>query len=179
MISVRHWHGTAVPFCLSLCLALLSSGCGDQVDGDVAAQRRKWLSAAEPTGAQPISDIKSKRSSGELKAGSEVVVRARINAGEISPWTQNQAAFLVTDATGHDGDENHDPHQCPFCRRDIRDHMALVRFRADDGKTVPMDARELLGVAEGELLVVQGTIDQADAEELVINAVRLHVVPVN
>ena len=140
--------------------------------------REKWLVQTPPTGATPISEIKSSRASGELKAGEVGVIRARINAGEMSPWIRDQAAFVVTDATGHDGSEDHDPHQCPFCRRDIKEHIALVRCTAGDGELIPMDARQLLGVAEGELLVVQGTICDGDADELEIAAQRVHIVPV-
>ncbi len=161
-----------------LCVALLCSGCSGSVSDGVAAMREQWLVQTPPTGATPISEIKSRRAAGELEAGGAVVIRARINAGEMSPWIQDQAAFVVTDATGHDGSENHDPHQCPFCRRDIMDHIALVRCTAADGQLVPVDARQLLGVTEGELLVVQGTIGDGDADELAIDAQRVHIVPV-
>lgn len=158
-------------------MVMLVNGCGKPPGGEFADVRAGLLVQTAPAGARPISEINTGREAGDLKVGSEVVVRARINAGEMTPWTQDQAAFIVTDATGHDGSEEHDPHQCPFCRRDIRDHIALVRCTGDDGQLVPMDARQLLGVAKGELLVVQGTIADIEAEELAINAQQIHVVP--
>jgi len=157
---------------------LICSGCNAGLNDEFAALREKLLVGTEPTGAVPVSELKSQHIAGELQAGTSVVIRARINAGEMSPWTQGQAAFIVTDATGHDGSEDHDPHECPFCSRDIRDHMAIVRCTKDDGQLIPTDAREVLGVAEGELLVVQGTIGDADAEEFVVDAQSIYCVPV-
>ena len=178
MMSLRSRCCAGVELPALLCIALVCSGCGGAVSDEVTAMRDKWLVQTPPAGATPISEIKSRHSAGELGVGSDVVIRARINAGEMSPWTQNQAAFIVTDATGHDGSEDHDPHQCPFCRRDIRDHIALVRCTAADGQLVPMDARQLLGVTKGELLVVQGKICDGDVDALTIDAERVHVVSV-
>ena len=160
-------------------MAAFSSGCDGLMNDQYAAMREQWMVDTPPSGATPISEIKSGRSEGELETGSNIVIRARIDAGDMSPWTQDQAAFIVTDASGHDGDSNHNPHECPFCRRDIRDHIALVQFTAEDGRVVPVDARQLLGVAENELLVVQGTITEADGDDLVIDAQKLHRIPRN
>ncbi|MCH2212553.1 MAG: hypothetical protein MK110_14710 [Fuerstiella sp.] len=176
MNLLRSRYGERVPLLILLCMAIAGSGCNVPLSDEVTSMRAEWLVQKPPTGATPISEIKGRLASGELGAGSVVVVRARINAGEMSPWTRDQAAFVVTDATGHDGSEDHNPHQCPFCRRDIMDHIALVRCMAGDGQLVPMDARKLLGVAEGELLVVQGTICDTDTDELAIDAQRVHIV---
>ena len=157
-------------------IAAVFSGCGILNNDEYAAMRGEWLSETPAVGVLPISEIKSAVAAGKLEADGEVVIRARINAGGMSPWTEGQAAFVVTDATGHDGAAEHDPHQCPFCRRDIRDHLALVRFTDTDGRLIPVDARQLLGVADGELLVVRGTISESEEDELAIDATEIHVV---
>lgn len=152
-------------------------GCGIfENDDEYATMRQQWLCETPPEGVLPISKIKSARAAGELGTAGEVVIRARINAGGMSPWTEDQAAFVVTDATGHDGAAEHDPHQCPFCRRDIRDHMAFVRFTDTEGRLIPVDARQLLRVTDGELLVVRGAISESEEDELAIDATQIHVV---
>ncbi|MEJ7593465.1 MAG: hypothetical protein WKF77_18135 [Planctomycetaceae bacterium] len=122
-----------------------------------------------------MPDIRKDLKSGELKADTMFVVRARINAGDFPPFAEGKAAFIVTDATGHDGDESHDPHECPFCKRDIKNVMARVEFADDTSQMISIDSRELFNVKEFDLLVIEGT-GHFDADDmLVIDVKKLFV----
>lgn len=154
---------------------LLPVGCGESVSPAVAAARQKFLAEAPPAGELSISKIRSQLKSGELSAEAPFVVRARINAGEMPPWGTGTASFVITDATGHDGDEEHDPHSCPFCSRNIQDSIAQVHFLDEQGQLIATDSRELFDLQENQLVVLRGTgrIDEADT--LVIRAEQMYV----
>ena len=86
----------------------------------------------------------------------DVVIRGRIHAGDLPPWENGKAAFVLTDATGHEGeDDDHDPHTCPFCSRNINDYLAKVTFE-QDGNIVDIDSRDLFKVAEKQLVIIKG-----------------------
>jgi hypothetical protein len=161
---------------IPILLAIFSaSGCGESLDPAIVAVRDKAVSSTKLDNARPIPDIRKGLKSDELKADSKFVVRARINAGDFPPFVDGMAAFVVTDATGHDGDESHNPHECPFCKRDINNVIAQVQFVDDSGKTIQMDARELFGVKEFDLLEVEGTGSFDESDMLEIKASRIFI----
>ena len=161
-------------------------GCGAGVAPEIAALRVKLavmstsppavvVVPAAPAGEKPIADIRKALKDGELKPDQTFVVRARINAGDFPPFADGMAAFVVTDATGHDGDESHNPHECPFCKRDIKNVIARVEFKDKAGALIKTDARELFDVKEFDLLVIEGTGQFAEDDTLVIDATKLFV----
>ena len=150
-------------------------GCGAGVAPEIAALRVKLVVPAAPAGEKPIADIRKALQDGELKPNQTFVVRARINAGDFPPFADGMAAFVVTDATGHDGDESHNPHECPFCKRDIKNVIARVEFKDKAGALIKTDARELFDVKEFDLLVIEGTGQFAEDDTLVIDATKLFV----
>jgi hypothetical protein len=154
-------------FVAMLVLLLVIPGCGETIDPELVAIRNRFLNVSTETKETPVSEIRASLKSGELKPGTPFKVRVRINAGEFPPFVNDSAKFFVTDATGHDGDESHDPHECPFCRRDVKSMMALVEFHDEAGKTIAMDARELFEVKDFELLVIEGT-GQFDSEDVLL-----------
>lgn len=161
----------------TLVLALISlgilAGCGDGTDPRILGLRSQFLVEQPPVTERPVPDIRKGLKSGELKAATPFVVRVRINAGDAPPFANGKASFVVTDATGHDGDESHDPHECPFCRRDIKSVIALVEFSDDEGQTLSVDSRELFNVKEFDLLVIEGTGHFNDDDMLVIAARKM------
>lgn len=164
-------------FCCLSCMTTCLSGCADPVNAEILELRQQFMVSAPPQGEVSISSVRRQIESGELAADGEVVVRARISAGDVPPWAEGQAQFIVTDATGHDGDEDHDPHECPFCKRNIMDSMAQVRLSGKDGKTIAIDTRKLLGVKDHSLLVIRATVLPVESEMLVLNADQIHIVP--
>ena len=81
----------------------------------------------------------------------------------------------MTDATGHDGDESHKPHDCPFCKRDIKSVIARVEWNDNQGKLIDLDARKLFDVKEFDLLVIEGTGQFSDDDILIITASKVFV----
>ena len=161
--------------CISLSLAiaccLITTGCDDATNPRVLALRSQFLVANAPEKERPVPDVRKDLKSGELKPDTTFVVRARINAGDFPPFADGKAAFIVTDATGHDGDESHDPHECPFCKRDIKSVIARVEFDDDTGKMIGIDSRELFNLREFDLLVIEGT-GQFDEDDMLVIAAR-------
>ena len=160
---------------LAIACCLITAGCGDATSPRVLALRSQLLVASAPEKERPVPDIRKNLKSGALKADTRFVVRARINAGDFPPFAEGKAAFIVTDATGHDGDESHDPHECPFCKRDIKSVIARVEFADDTSKMIDIDARELFNVKEFDLLVIEGTGRFDEDDMLVIDAKKLYV----
>jgi hypothetical protein len=160
---------------LALFMLVTSSGCGDGLSPEVRAIRDRVITTKAPAGEQPIPEVRKELQDGTLDADKPFVVRARINAGDFPPFAEGVAAFVVTDATGHDGDEEHNPHECPFCKRDINSVIARVEFRQQDGKLIEIDARELLKLKEFDLLVIEGTGAIGEDDMLVIEATKIFV----
>ncbi len=155
-------------------LLLLILGCsgGDPV---VQQTRERFLVSQPPASEQPIPEFREGLADQSIAGTDVITVRARINAGDFPPFAEGFAAFMVTDATGHDGDESHNPHECPFCKRDINSVMARVEFQAEDGAPLRIGAQKLFDLQEMDLVVVsgRGRIDEDDS--LVITAEKLYV----
>lgn len=123
---------------------------------DVAAVRGGVLLAAEPEGAMSIADAKAKLTA----TPQPVVVAGRIGGRGTSPFGKNEATFSMLDipADDHAAKPGHKPDDCPFCKkRAANSPIAAVSFAGPDGKVIPLDAQKLLGVAEGQDVVVKGT----------------------
>jgi hypothetical protein len=123
---------------------------------DVAAVRGGVLLAAEPEGAMSIGDTKAKLTA----TPQPVVVAGRIGGRGTSPFGKNEATFSMLEipADDHAAQPGHKPDDCPFCKkRAANSPIAAVSFAGPDGKVIPLDAQKLLGVAEGQDVVVQGT----------------------
>lgn len=156
-------------FCGLLC------GCGDSVDADVLAMRNKLVLTQMPADEQSVSRIRAALS--EDGVGSvDVVIRGRIHAGDLPPWEDGKAAFVLTDATGHEGEEDHDPHTCPFCSRNINDYLAMVVF-SDSGTDINIDSRELFEVKEKQLVLVRGKAKIGGDDLLQVDANGIYIVP--
>jgi hypothetical protein len=166
-------------FCFASILIAFSvigiAGCGQPDSPEVKAIREKRLVATPPANERPVSDVRKDLKSGTIAPEDSFVVRARINAGDFPPFADGMAAFVVTDATGHDGDESHNPHECPFCKRDIKNVIARVEFRDEANELIRIDARQLFNVKEFDLLVIEGPGKFDDDDTLVIQGRRMYV----
>lgn len=141
-------------------LFLVAAGCGEPVDPRVAALQKQFVLATAPSGERTVSSIRNEflepEDSSPAPAEIDVVIRGRINAGELPPWESGKTAFVLTDATGHSEGDGHDPHTCPFCSRKIEDYVVQVSFRDAAGKLIEIDSREAFGLQEQQLLVITG-----------------------
>ncbi len=159
---------------LLLCCSL-TAGCGAGIDPEIMALREKFVVAQPPGDERPVPEIRADLKSGKLTPDSPFSVRVRINAGEVPPFAPGKATFIVTDATGHDGDESHNPHDCPFCKRDIKSVIAQVEWNDPNGKVLQVDSRKLFDVKEFDLLVLEGTGKFSTDDTLIITASKIFV----
>lgn len=160
------------------CLALVSivvCGCGDGLDPAARSVRDRMLSQSAPSGERPIPEIRKGLKAEDAASEKRFVVRVRINAGEFPPFAEGIAAFMVTDATGHDGDEEHNPYECPFCKKDIKNVIARIEIRDESGKIVETDARNLFQLKEFDLLVVEGSGTIGEDDTLIIAASKIWI----
>ena len=161
---------------LALAASLLTAGCGREgtpaADHSSAASaaapsagtdRARFLLAAEPAGARGVRDARK-----DAKDGDDVVIVGRIG-GERKPWVDGRATFRVVDSAFKPCNERDDDgcktpwDYCCDDTDELRQGMATVKVVDGEGKTVAVDARELLGVKELQTVVVKGKAKR-DAE---------------
>ena len=122
---------------------------------DVAAVRGGVLLAEEPAGAISIADAKAKLG----PTPQPVVVAGRIGGKGTSPFGRNEATFSMLEipTDDHAAKPGHKAEDCPFCKkRTANSPIAAVSFAGADGGVIAVDAQKLLGVAEGQDVVVRG-----------------------
>jgi hypothetical protein len=140
-----------------------------------AADKGRFLLAAEPAGAKGVRDARK-----DTKDGDDVVIVGRIG-GEKKPWVEGRAAFWVVDSSFKACNEKDDDGcKTPwdFCCDDtdeLHKGMATVKVVDDQGKTVAVDARELLGVKELQTVVVKGKAKRDEQGNLTVLASGLFV----
>ena len=170
-------------------LGLLLAGCNRsevrdaaQADGPAAA----YLLKDEPPGARGVLDIRADlegREKPEEAVG--VVLVARVGGVEGYTWDPNRAAFTVQDlpAAEHaESDETpqHDAENCPFCRAEKKKLLAstaLVQVVDAQGAVPAVDARKLLGLEEGQTIVVRGEAQIDGLGNLAVRAAGVYVRP--
>lgn len=141
---------------LSAACATLALVAVARAEVDVAAIRGGMILAEEPAGAVSIADAKAKLG----PAPQPVVIAGRIGGKGTSPFGKNEATFSMLEipADDHAAKPGHKADDCPFCKkRAANSPVAAVSFAGSDGKVIPLDAPTLLGVAEGQDVVVRGT----------------------
>ncbi len=156
-------------------LAASLAGCTAR-DARTEALRKQFVLVEEPPGASTIADSRE-----QVGSDGQVVVLGRISGGDVEPWADGQASFMIAEALpaddGHARADGHDPTTCPFCRRraEKANATALVQFNDEQGKLLAIDARKLLGVAKDQTVVVQGQGHVNDLGVLVIAATGIHL----
>jgi hypothetical protein len=154
-----------------------------------SVQRDRLQLAAEPVGAQ---DVLAARGSAKANPGQEIVLVGRIggmpnpwpDTHKSYPWYPGQASLFLVDLDTSDEFMPHmkkhgwDTAYCAFCRRKAEKKatsIAVVNFVDDAGNILPVDARELLNVRDGQTIVVHGTAELLGGTMLVVNADGVYV----
>lgn len=143
------------PVVVAAAVMLASGAAVGLAEIDVAAVRGRVLLAEEPAGAMSIADAKAKLG----PTPQPVVVAGRIGGKGTSPFGKNEATFSMLEipADDHAAKPGHKADDCPFCKkRTASSPIAAVSFAGADGKVIAIDAQKLLGVAEGQDVVVRG-----------------------
>jgi len=160
----------------ALLLLLVGGGCRQTTGpnrGAASAAGTKYLLDAEPASAQPVVDVRALLE--EKKVPTDIVVVGRISGLGQPTWDPERAAFMVADLSlageaeaakdEHDETPKHDAEACPYCRGKKKKELAglaLVQVVDADGSIPAVDARQLLGLRDGQTIVVrgQGEIDK-------------------
>jgi hypothetical protein len=162
----------------AIAASLLLSGCGGeqptQVETSPDIDGTQYLLAAEPEDVQGVIETRQAAKDGDL-----VVVVGRIG-GSSNPWVEGRAAFSIVDpalraCSDIEGDECQQPWDY-CCETDrLPEATVLVKLVDAPGELVAVDARELLGLEELQIVVVQGQAQRDDAGNLTILASGIHV----
>lgn len=154
-----------------LIIAATLTGCGSSLPAGNQIVDANYHLADEPADAIEILDAKD-----QAKDGEAVVVVGRLGGG-VKPWIDGRAAFLLIDTRilpscneGEKCDEN-----CPSCAEAMLSASTMVKFLGNDGKVLPVDARDLLGVKEQQTLVVRGVANRDKAGNVSIAAEKIYV----
>ena len=168
---------------LCLTMVLVYFGCQESVvrydPEKLAAARKQFLLEEEPEGVEGVLDVQE-----NYQSPREVVLVGQIG-GVANPWTPGKAAFILADpialleikgsATDH---VCSDP-GCKFCAKQkvdqLKEGLAAIEFQDDQGQVLPMDARNLFGVAEKQVVVVRGEAHVNALGCLVVAADGLYV----
>ncbi len=139
-------------------LGVVAIGCSAEqsgIDSDSPhAAGAKYVLATEPADPQTPTDVKESITEPTL-----IAVAGRIDAGDNEPFQGGTASFIISqlpdDAHAKDDPDHAD--NCPFCKRKLKNApKAIVRILDDGGNVMAVDARELLGVSKGDVVVVRG-----------------------
>jgi hypothetical protein len=158
---------------LVLAAIILFAGCVKQdatPGGELSEAGKQFLLAEEPEGAVGILDFREAAT--EANADS-VTLLGRIGGGT-PVWSPVSAMFLISDPTDSLEDESgHVCHgdNCPFCKgkTDAKQAQAIAMLTTADGKVPAVDARKLLPLTEGQLVVIQGRPETNGVGQLVVH----------
>jgi hypothetical protein len=146
-----------------------SSNSPPAASGGPSADGEQYRLVTEPAGAKGVKEVKA-----TSKDEEEVIVVGRIG-GDVNPWIEGQAAFLIVDPSLKPCNEKDDD-ACPTpwdycCDTDqLPECKAMVKVGGPDGKTVATDARQLLGLKELQTVVVHGRAKRDEAGNLTVLA---------
>jgi len=160
------------------------AGCGAQSEAHqsvLAGDGARFLLAEEPAGAvgilehreaigAPATDVDVAPE--EPMPAADVVLWGRIG-GKKHTWSERSAEFVITDPTFalQAGDHACTDDNCPFCKdkHDAASAEAIVSLIDDQGQVPAVDARRLLPLEEGQMVVIRG---QAEVNSLGLLTVR-------
>lgn len=140
-------------------------GCGGSEDPAASSaagpgEGTAFLASSEPAGAVAVGEARK-----SAKDQQDVVLVGRIGGSE-KPFVDGIAAFTIVDPKVP---YCHEDEGCPtpwdYCceQNQVKENIATVKVVDVKGTPVAKDARELLGVKELSVVVVQGKA-QRDAE---------------
>lgn len=148
------------------------SGCGQSVKATSdrslsTVDKSKYVLAEEPGDAVGVIVARE-----ETEDQDEIVLLGRIGGRE-NPWIEGRAAFMVIDASMTvvaDGDESDEGEICldDCCASLLKDSTMLVKVVNGQGRTLAIDARELLSVNENDIVVVKGKVERDEDRHSVV-----------
>lgn len=161
-------------------MALVSCiGCGSSSDTTtavvgLAVGGQRYLLTDEPNGA--IGVIAARE---DAENGDSLVMFGRVG-GSKDPWIDGRAAFTMLDASVtvvNDGEKSAGDDIClaDCCASDRVACTALVKVVDETGSLVPIDSRQLLGLNDSDLIVVEGVASRDESGNFVMLADGVYV----
>ncbi len=166
-------------------------GCGEATDPRIAELRAKYLVTEAPDNPLSIADVSellaegSKDIDGEVEQGPdadskqgprEVSLIGRISAGELEPWENGKASFIVSELPADGHGKGHDADNCPFCKRRAAGlPTTVIRFVDEQGQTINIDAQKLLGVKKDQHVIVHGMAKSPEPKMIEVTADRIYL----
>ena len=148
LVWVASWFALAPSFALAL-------------EGvDAVGVRQQVMLSAEPAGAMTPTAARQLLLKAAANEPQPLVLAGRLGAKGMEPFLENKASFVLVEspADDHAKKAGHDADNCPFCKkRQANAPMVAVQFLGADGKVIPIDSRQLFGIAKGNEVVVKGT----------------------
>lgn len=140
---------------------------------------QQFVLAEEPAGAVGILDYRESLPEGAEPEPAEVALLARIGGGNPT-WSSQSASFLVCDPSHLVAAESQHvctSDNCPFCKAkkgEDKSH-AIVMLTGSDNRVPPHDARKLLPLEEGQMVVVRGRAEVNALGQLIVHARGVYV----
>jgi hypothetical protein len=159
----------------------LWTGCGTSPNSSstvpvasVSVDGSKYKLGAEPDGAVGVIAARESAEDGAL-----LILVGRIG-GAANPWIEGRAAFTLLDASLSVVAEEEKTEEGELCTGDCcaterLNCTTLVKVVDEQGQLVPVDSRQLLGVKESDLVVVQGTAQKDKHGNFVMLATGVYI----
>ena len=161
-----------MPWVWATLVVAVTVGCSqqDEVSHGPTADGARFTLASEPDGATDVVALREASQNDEA-----VVVVGRIGGG-VKPWVEGRAAFVLADASFQPSCQDEACEEgCPHCAEEAADCTVLVKFMDGAGGVLPVDARELLGVQDQDMVVVQGRTKRDESGNLSVLAEGIYV----
>lgn len=166
---------------ISVSALAMSIGCGTAPDSasytsgvsaDVDSTLYKLTD--EPDGAVGVIEARE-----SAEDGAPLVLIGRIG-GSDKPWIDGRAAFTLLDASMSvvaEGEDSEEGEICigDCCATERLNCTTLVKVVDERGKLVAMDSRQLLGLKESDMVVVQGTAKKDESGNFVMLAKGVYI----
>jgi hypothetical protein len=183
--------GTTLAAAVTVLLSVSGGGC--QVSSSTSAvtpevDGKIYLLAAEPAEARSVTEVRDALAASDTPA--DVVIVGRVGGLSQPTWDPEQAAFMMADlslsepeaedSATYDPAPAHDADNCPFCRAKKKKELAglaLVQIVDVGGRVPAVDARQLLGLSDGDTIVVPGQAHIDKLGALVVRSSGIYVRP--
>ncbi len=161
-----------MPVCVFAAYFAFYVGCEPATDPKLIELKQKFVVVEEPS-----SPVTIETAIASVSEQPEVTVLGRISAGASDPFDAAQATMVLSEVpeAGH----NHDPGDCPFCKKRLENAKScIVRFLDKDGNVIKHSAQQLLGVAKNQDVVVKGqAVYLPEVDVLQVDASAIYMRP--
>lgn len=178
MFSRNHFLGECKMHVKLFSLALLvgsvlATGCSNSnppVASGAGSASNPYVVSSEPSGAIPVGTARE-----TVTDKQEVTLIGHIGGSE-KPFVDGMAAFTIVDPkVPHCAAAEGCPTPWDYCceQNEVKQNIATIKVVDSKGTTVAQSAKELLGVKELSLVVVQGNAQRDEAGNLTLLATKV------